>query len=516
MYSPNSDLYLVNTLFAMGDEHQLIFSDSTSQTNYFLSLQNLYLTSNNGYTYIRKDHVIRVNKNIETLYNYNYVMYRNTQFTDKWFYAFISELVYINEQITEVHIKTDVIQTWWFDLTFNASFIERQTPSKDSLNTIADSVAHGQLIETRNKTFSYSGGYFCFCSGNVLEDDATKSTTYSFTIGYKYTIPCMVLFWTEDQASSMSKAIQAIGNKGRGDRILSLVYVPFLGDSTIKWTKFDKLNNDLGEDIYIATEIEGIEGLRSNENYDLSDEEVTYLKAMTYPYAKIVVEDTATGQSIELAPEKFANLNVTFQIQVTISQTPTLKVIPTNYEGQALAYNHMLVTQCNTTLTTMNNTYANYMMQNKQINDIARVSAGIGIVGSVATGSAMGVISGAEQIINIAARENQASKIPNQVTAITDGAMERLLYNNGIKISLFMMDRSHMDLACNYWDAVGYPVNQIAMPNIHTEGQTHNFIKMVSPNIEGGNIPSNDMREIEGIFTKGVTLWHDSTQFKKY
>ena len=38
---------------------------------------------------------------------------------------------YINDNLTEVSIVTDVFQTWQFDLIFKQSFVEREIVSTD-------------------------------------------------------------------------------------------------------------------------------------------------------------------------------------------------------------------------------------------------------------------------------------------------------------------------------------------------------------------------------------------------
>lgn len=57
---------------------------------------------------------------------YNYVMYLNENYTNKWFYAFITKMEYENDYNTKIYITTDVFQTWQFNLTFKQSFIERE------------------------------------------------------------------------------------------------------------------------------------------------------------------------------------------------------------------------------------------------------------------------------------------------------------------------------------------------------------------------------------------------------
>ena len=53
-------------------------------------------------------------------------MYQNNNYTNKWFYAFITNMQYENNGTTLISIATDVWQTWQFDITWKQSFIERE------------------------------------------------------------------------------------------------------------------------------------------------------------------------------------------------------------------------------------------------------------------------------------------------------------------------------------------------------------------------------------------------------
>ena len=45
---------------------------------------------------------------------------------EKYFYAYIIGMRYINDGMTEIAIQTDAFQTWQFDITFKQSFVERE------------------------------------------------------------------------------------------------------------------------------------------------------------------------------------------------------------------------------------------------------------------------------------------------------------------------------------------------------------------------------------------------------
>lgn len=121
--TPNTILHLLKCPLTLNNKHQLTFNNSTSQYNYFISLPKLTI---DDISYQRKDNIIRYPGHIDTLYNYNYCMYQNENYGDKWFYAFITGMRYVNDGMTEIAITTDVWQSWQFDLTFKQSFVERE------------------------------------------------------------------------------------------------------------------------------------------------------------------------------------------------------------------------------------------------------------------------------------------------------------------------------------------------------------------------------------------------------
>lgn len=75
-------------------------------------------------------------------------MYKNINHANKWFYAFITNIEYVNENLTNIYITTDVWQTWQFDIIFKESFVEREMidVSKDlpGANLLPESLETGE------------------------------------------------------------------------------------------------------------------------------------------------------------------------------------------------------------------------------------------------------------------------------------------------------------------------------------------------------------------------------------
>lgn len=56
---------------------------------------------------------MRVGLSADSCYDCNYLMFQNSGFGSKWFYAFITSVEYVNNAVTEITFEIDVMQTWF-------------------------------------------------------------------------------------------------------------------------------------------------------------------------------------------------------------------------------------------------------------------------------------------------------------------------------------------------------------------------------------------------------------------
>ena len=123
MITPNTRIILLKCPISLSNKHQITFANSEAQYNYFYNLPKI---EEDDAQYQRKDNVIRFPAHADSLQEYNYCMYQNNNYGNKWFYAFITNISYVNDGCSYISIKTDVFQTWQFNLTWKQSFIERE------------------------------------------------------------------------------------------------------------------------------------------------------------------------------------------------------------------------------------------------------------------------------------------------------------------------------------------------------------------------------------------------------
>ena len=97
---PQSDVILLKVPIELDEKNQINFETATEQYNYF---HNLPQISFDRFTYQRKDGTITVPTLVDNVYGYNYVMYRNENFSNKWFYAFIVDAKWLSPNRSEEH-----------------------------------------------------------------------------------------------------------------------------------------------------------------------------------------------------------------------------------------------------------------------------------------------------------------------------------------------------------------------------------------------------------------------------
>lgn len=130
--APNTTIHILKGIpLNKSYENTVYYKDAETQKNAFLKYQKFQLTN---YSYQRSQlGTIRVQLKYEDLYDCDYLMFQNTSFGSKWFYAFITGVAYISNEVSEIYYELDVMQTWCYDYSFLPSFVERRHQDDDAL-----------------------------------------------------------------------------------------------------------------------------------------------------------------------------------------------------------------------------------------------------------------------------------------------------------------------------------------------------------------------------------------------
>lgn len=131
---PNTRVYILKGVPIDNTyEHTVYYANATSQLNAFLAYKKYELEK---LSYQRTGAgLMRVQLTYEQMYDCNYMVFQNTAYGNKWWYAFITGVAYVNNTTCEISYEIDVMQTWAYDYEFMPCFVDREHVNPDTEKT---------------------------------------------------------------------------------------------------------------------------------------------------------------------------------------------------------------------------------------------------------------------------------------------------------------------------------------------------------------------------------------------
>lgn len=552
---PNSRIRLLKSPIELDNRNQLTFSNETAQRNYFLSLP--YLEYDNC-TYQRKEGVIRYETEpngitYEDLLGYNYCMYQNTAYNDKWFYAFITDVRYINDGMTEIKIDTDVIQTWKFEINYKKSFIEREHTNDDTIgsNLIPEDLDFGEFV---NATYSEdtavsNNNYICVMSTKDIGDGSAVFSTKGCLLNGIYN-GLNYAFFEDETVNGVNVTAWWVANKyidyfatTTGLNVEDVIAVFMCPKSLLGNNKQQRHFWKTGDTGYYWWEPTGSTTPVMMQNYIVRDiftmaggYTPRNKKLLCYPYRYLLATNN-TGETVIYQYEYFARdidvqgrNQLKFKTYGDISQGCSMKCVPQNYKNltndnyiEAINYSKFPIGAW------VGDSYTNWLTQNavnhkiQEFTGIAKATAGaIQLGAGVMVGSPSGaeggtgnLVNGINQIVGVALDKYEHSFMPSQANGnLNVGDVNFSLGLNDITFYHMSITPQYCNVIDQFFDMFGYKVHQVKYPNI--EGRLNwNYVKTLGLNITG-DIPQEDMQKIKNIFDNGVTFWHNPETFLDY
>ena len=531
--TPQTDIYLLKSPLTLSNKHQITFSDETAQHDYFNSLPKIGL--NDG-SYMRKDGVLRYPSHIDNIIEYNYCMYRNDNYSNKWFYAYIVNMVYVNDNMTNIILKTDVYQTWQFNLTWKQSFIEREMLSS------SDDIAGANLLPESLET----GEYQIDGTAEIQDLEPWYIVAYAEdTYGHKYNgIFSGIQFYGYSDIELLRAFLFQTKQAGKDNYIINIFTVPklaFYPTASINGI----MNSDFlstARPVTLASRPTTLDGYTPRNQ-----------KLRTYPYMYVGFNPTS-GSSKLYRYEDFTNGTPVFNMISEINPNPTVCIIPQNYRGQSgNSLSDIATLNGYPSVSWANDTYNVWLAQNKDIvklqmeqetfntrmgqldsmgqigGSVSTLASGAGEKGYdlSAIGSAISQVAGGVkdfyvqdinheyyQKMQMAEIEKQ-QKLPNTGSFGGNNAtlLGYSLMDNNI-FTRYTIKRQFAERIDKYFDMYGYLTNQVKLPNTNNR-PNWNYVKTIGANILA-NIPQMDLQEIKDMFDNGLTLWHNTTTFLDY
>ena len=533
--TPDTEIRLIKSNLDLDENNQINFASATAQYTYFNSLSHLTIQSA---SYQRKDNYIRYPAHIDSIIQYNYCMYKNTHYSTKWFYAYITKMEYENDNCTRVYIKTDVWQTWQFDLTFKKSFVEREHTNNDTVgsNTVPENLETGEYIINSVSSLMGEAQYYPVVATAPLKHAQNITETFMRPTSTAYNdVFGGSDFYVFDSTSDAYKFMQYVDVNGQNDAINSIFMIPKLLFNKLSKTSYTFAGHgSAGQEAYIPSfsyycvTAVTIANLVNQHSVTVPQTINGYTprnkKLLTYPYNFLEVCNNSGG-SVIYKYEQFVNNTPKFNVDGAVCPGCSIHLYPVNYNkisdttlnqtGIKYAWQDGLNAGKYPIGSWNCDSYTNWLTQNSINVDVSMIGSEISLGLGIATGNPLGIIAGIKGVAENVGELRRHEMQPNQVRGNTNVGDCTYAHRN----LLFAFNKKSIKaefarIIDDFWDMYGYKVNRLKVPNF-TSRTNWNYVKLINPNIEG-YIPQEDLQEIKTMFSNGITIWHNTTTFLDY
>lgn len=169
--APDSTIWLLqNVPLDPSYEHTCLWGSAAQQEAWFTS-HALRIFDKVSYQR-HQNNSIRLEIPAEEAMVCNYMAFENTAFAGHMFYAFITDVAYVNNKTCEIFYELDVMQTFLFDAHLEECWVVREHSATDvpGDNLMAESIDIGPVITSYAEKSGYMSNY------NVIMTDVFRDS----------------------------------------------------------------------------------------------------------------------------------------------------------------------------------------------------------------------------------------------------------------------------------------------------------------------------------------------------
>lgn len=534
-------------------QNTIKFNSKTEQLNYFSSKAVRVLEN---YSVIKKEEgFLRVSGSYADWLNVNYCYFRNPNFGDKIFYAFVDMPEYVAPNTTRIRFTIDLIQTYFlFDCNFRDCLIERETVAEDTLENclVEESIGLGdyEWIQETYADFDAEVGdrviIAAFTPTEELETQLAEGTLVLEPPGYYggQFIPFYWGLWTETSQEAIERLITALEKSGQTESIIGMWY---FYNNLIP----PKAEEGIGKAEVLEQEIEKPLSWETLTGNSLNGYIPKNNKLYTFPYCYL--ELNGYGQVQDL---KYEYVGDAIKLYAPFTPGSQMFIWPNLYNGQANdldagvsskslpLYGYSVNAAYNGYMTSLEERAA--IFKNKKISTAFELAEGAVGLGSSLLGARAGVKAGMDAqpkslygptpmigsnvigglagstfglwktaLHNDLAQSRRVleGQLSDALRAPTDvqnqNSIPELNFVLGYKTPFIVgktQKRYKLEIIDNYFSIYGYKTQRMGVPNI-TSRKNWNYIKLAVCNVYG-KINMEDLDGIKKILENGITFWH--------
>lgn len=499
-----------------------------------------FVASSNNCSFIRNTGVFQTDFDYGTILESNYMAFQNLDYSSKWFFAWIDDVIYKGDKNTEIRFTVDSFTTFNKDLTYENCNVIREHVNDDTigLHTIPENIDVGDVVQegsTGAITELTGSSYYVALDVTAIPQDNTGDNGGHLDFAGATMINGLFR-GTSTVIIKTGQYLQDFLHRMNKDNILESVKNMYITPSWI-FTETG-LVNDLTQHsakttfsgssettFYFFTVNSSAEHKTLNLNVNKTTAFTGFTpknnKCFVYPYNYLLVSNNV-GQTTIYKYEDFSTTNCTFDLVGLLSIGGSYKLIPKDYKGIAKNYDESMPLAKYPTCSFVSDAYTSWITQNAA-NQYANIATE-GIMGALhggISGGFGGAIAGAllpaaGEILGTMNDFKKADLLPNSVVGQSTGDINWKIGGNNFFFRHMHPKIEYLRVIDDFFTRFGYKVNRLKTPNI--TGRTYfNYVEIASSDdVATGSIPHKYMDEINKAFRKGITIWHDHSKIGDY
>lgn len=578
--APDGDIVILKNIpLDAGYKNTISFRNADEQIQYFLNPSRVKATLTRNYYSRVETGVLRVQvptnddgiNGADYYRDCNYLCFTNNAtlntsgYSHKWYFAFITNVSYVNNAVAEIRFQLDVMQTWAFNYKLKDCYVEREHSASDLIgeHVLPEPLDSTQYCTTYAQIGKTVGGLiesppqlpgFEAWSVVVWATFDRNYDDYQAQIsGSMYNGLCAIVFSGSGNAQALARNVNNWLNgaveAGKEEGIVAINmfptnFLPYAQTGINDSTQFGSIV--ISNFIYTQRVPSwGGSSIKNNKLY-------------TYPYTMLTLQNHL-GDTMHLRYEWFpADSVITLLIRCALSPNAQADISPINYNGMNAVNPAERLTITNFPQCAYNtDAYKAWMAQNSVSIGISTVSSLLSLASSALTAGQMisggtsmygtswhenlstGVRTETQQGLNPATNALQGFNRVNRgglIGSLIDTGATMANTANAIRLASiqppvargsqsnildiaygrfgFYLYQTHLTAEAalavdNFFTRFGYSTNRLKVPNTRVR-QRWTYVKTNGCNavpIANAGLPADDLNRICQIFDNGITFW---------
>lgn len=521
-----SKVYLLTVPLEDDMKNTLYFANESSQHSYFAGVVGKTYTN---VSYQSETRTFRCRDEIDTIRQYNYIMWQNPAFSNKWFYGFIKKMEFVSTGMTDVFFEIDPLQTYMFDITINPSFVEREHTNNDTIgnNLLEEPVALGDFVyngsEVQFANADKENGYLCLGVTELISPFNENNPLKNWLTVYSGVYSGLTYMFF-DSFVSLQRVIDYYNKNKSGDAgIQTIFYVPqsFVDNSSPKSQTYSLSSpTNTAKVIWIEPSMDAIRiNASSPRPASLDGYTPRNNKLLTKPYCFVDLTNNC-GSEVSYAYEDFSGGTASFRADIALCPSMSIKASPTNYKNTSAngirAWSDGIMGGKTPQCSWVTDYYTNWLTQNAVNMPLQAMNSAFGVVGGLVTGNYLGASATfLGSVGNVINEHYKASLVPDQVHGNVNSG--DISFSRG-KMCFSILPKSikyqFARIIDGWFDLFGYQTNRLKVPNTNHRLNWW-YTKTINANITG-NVPNDEMNKIKDAYNNGLTFWRNPSNFLNY